>query len=239
MVWTSDASWGWRVLGLQWPMLVLMTAWPALGMDDHDRAKVHGWVLGSAGVAMAVCLGWGAWQLSQGEVLEGRDWSPWVSHVRLSLFAALGLGWAATSRAMWQLALFSLVWGAFVGVTGSLTSAVLLPMSWAWIGLQRIPNTWQPWYRGGVLALAADLRPWPQLGCSNPPLCLTNPGRPTHPGATPTSIGQNAWPPKMATGFTCTSAVRNGTRLGTKSQTSPCPPSARLDSPSARAFGGT
>ena len=72
MVWTSDASWGWRVLGLQWPILVLMLAWPALGMDDRDHAKVHGWVLGSAGLAMAVCLGWGAWQLSQGEVLEGR-----------------------------------------------------------------------------------------------------------------------------------------------------------------------
>ena len=155
MVWTSDASWGWRVLGLQWPILVLMLAWPALGMDDRDHAKVHGWVLGSAGLAMAVCLGWGAWQLSQGEVLEGRDWSPWVSHVRLSLFAALGLGWAATSRPMWQLALFSLVWGAFVGVTGSLTSAVLLPLSWAWIGLQRVPDTWQRRYRGGVLALAA------------------------------------------------------------------------------------
>ena len=155
MVWTSDASWGWRVLGLQWPILVLMLAWPALGMDDRDHAKVHGWVLGSAGLAMAVCLGWGAWQLSQGEVLEGRDWSPWVSHVRLSLFAALGLGWAATSRPMWQLALFSLVWGAFVGVTGSLTSAVLLPLSWAWIGLQRVPDTWQRRYRGGVLALTA------------------------------------------------------------------------------------
>lgn len=153
MVWTSDVSWGWRVLGLQWPILVLMLAWPALGMGEQDRSKVQGWVLGSAGLAMLVCLGWGGWHVSQGEVLEGRDWSPWVSHVRLSLFAALGLGWAATSRAMWKLALFSVVWAAFVGATGSLTSAVLLPVSWVWIGLQRVPGTWQRWYRGGVLAL--------------------------------------------------------------------------------------
>lgn len=153
MVWTSDVSWGWRVLGLQWPILVLMLAWPTLEMGELDRSKVQGWVFGSAGLALMVCLAWGGWHLSQGEVLEGREWSPWVSHVRLSLFAALGLGWAATYRAMWQLALFSIVWAAFVGATGSLTSAVLLPMSWVWIGLHRIPNTWQPWYRGGVLTL--------------------------------------------------------------------------------------
>ena len=48
-----------------------------------------------------------------------------------------------------------MVWGAFVGVTGSLTSAVLLPLSWAWIGLQRVPDTWQRRYRGGVLTLTA------------------------------------------------------------------------------------
>ena len=153
MVWTSDVSWGWRVLGLQWPILVLMLAWPALDMGELDRSKVQGWVFGSAGLAMVVCLAWGGWCLSQGEVLEGRGWSPWVSHVRLSLFAALGLGWAATSRPLWQLAVFSIVWSTFVGATGSLTSAVLLPMSWVWIGLQRIPNAWQPWYRGGALTL--------------------------------------------------------------------------------------
>ena len=153
MVWTSDVSWGWRVLGLQWPILVLMLAWTALDMGELDRSKVQGWVFGSAGLAMVVCLAWGGWCLSQGEVLEGRGWSPWVSHVRLSLFAALGLGWAATSRPLWQLAVFSIVWSAFVGATGSLTSAVLLPMSWVWIGLQRIPNAWQPWYRGGALTL--------------------------------------------------------------------------------------
>ena len=62
MMWTSDVSWGWRVLGLQWPILVLMLAWPALGMGEQDRAKVQGWVLGSAGLAMLVCLGWGARQ---------------------------------------------------------------------------------------------------------------------------------------------------------------------------------
>ena len=90
MVWTSDVSWGWRVLGLQWPILVLMLAWPALGMSEQDRSRVQGWVFGSAGLALMVCLAWGGWHLSQGEVLEGRDWSPWVSHVRLSLFAALG-----------------------------------------------------------------------------------------------------------------------------------------------------
>ena len=155
MLWTNDAMWGWRMLGLQWPIVVLMAAWPALGMVEHDRLKVQGWVLGSACVAMLTCLLWGGWNLVQGEALDGRDWSPWVSHVRLSLFAALGLGWAALSRALWQLALFSLVWAVFVGVTGSLTSALLLPMSWAWIGLQRFPDTWQPWYRGGVLALTA------------------------------------------------------------------------------------
>ena len=73
MVWTSDVSWGWRALGLQWPILVLMLAWPALDMSELDRSKVQGWVFGSAGLAMVVCLAWGGWHLSQGEVLEGRE----------------------------------------------------------------------------------------------------------------------------------------------------------------------
>ena len=85
MVWTSDVSWGWRVLGLQWPILVLMLAWPALGMSEQDRSRGKVGCWGALGWRWD--LPWGGWHLAKARCWKV-DWSPWVSHVRLSLFAA-------------------------------------------------------------------------------------------------------------------------------------------------------
>ena len=154
MVWTSDASWGWRVLGLQWPILVLMLAWPALGMDDRDHAKVHGWVLGSAGWRWP-CASVGA----HGNSVKVKCWKAEVGRLGCPTFGcpcsprSVGLGSHVQADVATGLVFLGV--GRLCGGHGFADQRGAPPLSWAWIGLQRVPDTWQRQYRGGVLALTA------------------------------------------------------------------------------------
>lgn len=178
LAWTEDLTWGLRLLGLQWPLWVLLVAWHVspLGTDDGQTARR--WVMGSAMLAMAGALAWGSLQWLQGQPLVGREWSPWMSHIRLSLFAALAMGWNAKVSSGKELGLFALVWGGFTLATGSLTSVLLVPMTLGWVFLQRSAPGQRPIVLSiglvGTLVVAMGMGQWLR------PVPLPHDGLPAH-----------------------------------------------------------
>ena len=164
LAWTEDMTWGLRLLGLQWPLWVLLAAWHVrpLGTDDGQTARR--WVMGSAMLAMAGALAWGSIQWLQGQPLEGRGWSPWMSHIRLSLLAALAMGWNAKESSGKALGLFALIWGGFTLATGSLTSVLLVPLTIGWVLLQRVAPHHRPILLSiglvGTLVVAVGMGNW-------------------------------------------------------------------------------
>lgn len=164
LAWTEDMTWGLRLLGLQWPLWVLLAAWHVrpLGTDDGQTARR--WVMGSAMLAMAGALAWGSIQWLQGQPLEGRGWSPWMSHIRLSLLAALAMGWNAKESSGKALGLFALIWGGFTLATGSLTSVLLVPLTIGWVLLQRLAPHHRPILLSfglvGTLVVAVGMGSW-------------------------------------------------------------------------------
>lgn len=164
LAWTEDMTWGLRLLGLQWPLWVLLAAWHVrpLGTDDGQTARR--WIMGSAMLAMAGALAWGSIQWLQGQPLEGRGWSPWMSHIRLSLLAALAMGWNAKESSGKALGLFALIWGGFTLATGSLTSVLLVPLTIGWVLLQRLAPHHRPILLSiglvGTLVVAVGMGSW-------------------------------------------------------------------------------
>ena len=70
-----------------------------------------------AGAGLGAWYGWGQF--------AGRDWTPWTSHIRLSMLVALGMIWGrSTDHGGWR------TWDCRSSspVTGSFTSALLLPL---------------------------------------------------------------------------------------------------------------
>ena len=173
---------GVTLLSIQLAAVLLAWSWT---MVPLGRDQARQWVFGSAATALTILLGWGAWQQLQGEALEGRDWTPWMSHIRLAMFAALGVVWGSRGIPRAWVWAFLALWGTFTAVTGSFTSALLWPLSLLWLMAQeaspqtrrtltgvrsRIRNrgTW----RGGMVAPthprgqgipAHPHRPWPSL----------------------------------------------------------------------------
>lgn len=94
-----------------------------------------------------------------------------MSHIRLSTLASLGLVWGARTQPKWLVAVFVCCWAAFSAVTGSLTSAVLLPLSVLWVAWDAWPQqrVFLRWgvvgsVLGGVAVAAIWLQPVPLPG---------------------------------------------------------------------------
>ena len=120
MVWTSDASWGWRVLGLQWPILVLMLAWRpwAWTTATTPRCTVGCW-------AVPAWRWWCALLGAHGNSVKvkcwkAEEWSPLGVPCSAVLVRRARVGLGSHVQADVATGLVFLVWGAFVGVTGSL-----------------------------------------------------------------------------------------------------------------------
>ena len=133
LLWTDHVEWGVKLLSIQLSAALLAWSWT---MVPLGRDQARQWVLGSAATALTILLGWGAWQQLQGEALEGRDWTPWMSHIRLAMFAALGVVWGSRGLPRAWVWAFLGLWGAFTAVTGSFTSALLWPLSLLWLMAQ-------------------------------------------------------------------------------------------------------
>ena len=129
LAWSENVDWGLHQLSIQSTLMVLAFAW--LKVPLAQQKQLQTWVFGSAMLAMIGVLIWGTWRTIDGVVLAGRDWTPWTSHIRLSMLIALGMVWGHQPRS-WQLAYLGL-WVAFTAVTGSFTSALLLPLALGWM----------------------------------------------------------------------------------------------------------
>lgn len=162
LLWTEDLHEGWNVLRIKAPLL----AFPLILITGRwDRERVLRWVPKVWAVALVAAC---AVVLSQGLLREGplapRDWSPFVSHIRLSLFLAFGAAWwwAKWLQRSAQLTLplaLTVLGGAVIWKTATLTGAVLLPATAAvlaaTVGLDRlgIPLKWARRGVAGVLGL--------------------------------------------------------------------------------------
>lgn len=160
MAWSDHLAPGWHMLRVQAPLVLILAA--ARTAPPPSRRTL--WVLGSASVALAGVLAFGAWRIGHGEALAPRDWTPWTSHIRLSLLAALGVGWGLSDpfpsrMRTWLVATCLGLWAVFLAVAGSLTTAVLLPaaLAWgAWVRWKdRLPSRAWIWGTAGALALGA------------------------------------------------------------------------------------
>ena len=112
-----------------------------------------------------VCWLGESWRTLDGVDLQGREWTPWTSHIRLSMLFALGMVWGNNQQRMWRLIYLGL-WLAFTSVTGSFTSALLLPLAlgwWLWHAThgavrRRVATA----FLAGVLGLIVGLAQWLQ-----------------------------------------------------------------------------
>ena len=132
LLWSENVEAGLHMLSIQGAMLVLALSWRKVPLFHAETART--WVFRSATLALAGVLLWGFWQTAEGVSLAPRDWTPWMSHIRLSMFAALAMVWGAHDQPKSHFWAFALLWAGFTAVTGSFTSALLLPSSaiWAW-----------------------------------------------------------------------------------------------------------
>ena len=130
LAWSADLSWGVGLMKTQLAMLALAWAWLVVPLPTSRLARI--WTFQSATLALLGVLIWGAFRWSQGEVFSSREWTPWMSHIRLSLLAALALVWGVREqpKAIWLG--FTVLWALFLMVTGALTSALFLPLAFLW-----------------------------------------------------------------------------------------------------------
>ena len=129
LAWSDHVDWGLHQLSIQSSLLVLALAWLIVPLKRKEHLQT--WVFQSAALAMIGVLAWGAWRTLDGTLLQGRDWTPWTSHIRLSMLIALGMVWGDHQPKSWRLAYLGL-WVAFTAVTGSFTSALLIPLALVW-----------------------------------------------------------------------------------------------------------
>lgn len=149
LAWSNDVQEGLHVLSIQAAMVVLALAWWQVPLSQDQTART--WIFQSAGLAMAGVLIWGSSQAIQGTVLAPRDWTPWMSHIRLSMFAALGAVWGWRDQPRQQVLGYCFLWAVFTGVTGSLTSLLLFPIALAWGWMSNLPTeSRRPWVITGA-----------------------------------------------------------------------------------------
>ena len=126
LLWSESIESGVHLLSIQLPLLVLAWASHFVPVSDQERLKT--WVFRSAALAMAGLLIWGCIKSMNGATIVGREWTPWMSHIRLSLMIALGLVWGH-KQPRFHLFIYAVLWITFTAVTGSFTSALMLPIS--------------------------------------------------------------------------------------------------------------
>lgn len=136
LLWSSDLGWGWTLASIQASMLLLALAWQVVPLRRSETTAT--WVFHSAALAMIGTLAWGAWRMGQGELLESREWTPWTSHIRLAMLIALGWVWGSHRRSILKVTAYGALWALFTAVTGSLTSALLLPLALVWLLWERL-----------------------------------------------------------------------------------------------------
>ena len=164
VIWSEDMAEGLNVLRIKAPLLVFPLV---LITGRWERERVFRWLpwaWWAALVAGSLAV------LGQGFRSEGplapRDWSPFVSHIRLSLFLAFGIAWSwgqtLQRRApLLPSILLFVLGGAVIWKTAALTGALLLPVVGlllaALVGFDRlgVPLAWSR--RGAVGAVAIGL----------------------------------------------------------------------------------
>ena len=139
LAWTDNLEWGLQLGSIQMAMLALAFAWNFAPLAHHR--VTHKWVFQSAALAMFGTLVWGAVRTGQGEWLENRDWTPWTSHIRLGMLAALGWVWGSRHQSTKSCIGFGILWLVFTAVTGSLTSALLWPVACIWMLWEQLPSS--------------------------------------------------------------------------------------------------
>jgi len=128
--WSDNVELGLQILLIQVAMLVLVWAWNVVPLPSSDIAGK--WMFRSVAVALTVTLILGGWKVWNGEDVPGRDWTPWMSHIRLCMMAAVAWVWGSKSHGSLASIVFLMLWGTLIWVTGSLTGFLLLPLSLAW-----------------------------------------------------------------------------------------------------------
>ena len=128
--WSENVEFGLHILSIQMAMLVLVWAWKVVPLRSTDLAGK--WMFRSVAIALTVILIFGGWKVWNGQALLGRDWTPWMSHIRISMMASVAWVWGSKSHGSWGSWIFLVLWGAFIWVTGSLTGFLLLPLSLMW-----------------------------------------------------------------------------------------------------------
>ena len=144
ILWSDDPTAGLNVLRIKAPLLVFPLV---LITGRWDRERVFRWL---PSIWAAALLAGSLAVLAQGGLHKGplapRDWSPFISHIRLSLFLAFGIAWmwARTLQRQSSIVLPSvllILGAAVVWKTASLTGAILLPTAFlllaAWVGFER------------------------------------------------------------------------------------------------------
>ena len=167
LAWSENVDHGVHILSIQLALPVLAWAWLHIPLSSPQTART--WVFHSTALALAGVLIWGGVQTVQGTDLAPRDWTPWMSHIRLSMLAALAWAWALAEQPRAHAVGFGVLWLAFVAVTGSLTSALLLPLALIWgVSATASPHARRRWVASGFalglaafLAAAAWLQPVP------------------------------------------------------------------------------
>ena len=167
LAWSENVDHGVHILSIQLALPVLAWAWLQVPLSAPQTART--WVFHSTALALAGVLIWGTLQTVQGTELAPRDWTPWMSHIRLSMLAALAWAWALAEQPRAHALGFGVLWLAFAGVTGSFTSVLLLPLALIWgVSVAASPQVRRRWMVSGIalgiaafLAAAAWLQPVP------------------------------------------------------------------------------
>lgn len=167
LAWSENLDHGMHILSIQLALPVLAWAWLQVPLFAPQTART--WVFRSAALALAGVLIWGVVQTLQGTNLAPRDWTPWMSHIRLSMFAALAWAWGLAEQPRTQAMGFGMLWLAFAAVTGSFTSVLFLPLALIWgLSASATPQVRRRWHMGGMalgvavcFAAAAWLQPVP------------------------------------------------------------------------------
>lgn len=146
-LWSTDWSYGWRVLRIQLPLLAFPLILTTARWDQRmGLQRVQAALAVAVIAACGSCL-WMGMQKS-GE-LQPRDWSPFISHIRFSLIITFTWGWwlirwfkSRNQLALVVLLLISILGGWFTWKTASLTGAILFPLtllvaSWQFLQLRR------------------------------------------------------------------------------------------------------
>ena len=228
LLWSDNLDWGLQLASIQVTLLALAFSWHAVPRPNLT-AK---WIFQSAALAMAGALAWGAWRVGQGEALAGRDWTPWISHIRLAMLAALGWVWAAHQS---KTSLFSLA--PFGPSSRRSRARSRAPFCGPGLDLGAVGSAFYP--RGEAcwqapqrdhLALAGGMA----CGfgrCPSPFLRRNFPRSPRRAMPTPTIL--SGWCPRVDIASTSSCAPWNGKMPGPKSATSPCSNPTRPASRSA------